>query len=153
MTEREWRLVERTFVRAIQTLIRTHERTGHAPRMIAEEILSDRDLRAQIRKATDDWLNSQGLAEEPERGVCGLSREDERAVMYLLDLLCEHEEAVVMCATLDDVITRDSEKDPRPVMRSRRIFRRAQRIIKQLQAHLNSAVSSQLSATAQGGKP
>lgn len=65
-----------------------------------------------------------------------LSDEDHRALVYLLDRLCEHEESVIECATLDGEITRDDEISARAVMQSRRVWKRANRIMHALEGAL-----------------
>ena len=56
MTNREWRLVERTFIRALQTMARTCERTGRTPQEIADFMIHDRETAAELRARTDMWL-------------------------------------------------------------------------------------------------
>src|SRR5579883_867509 len=54
---------------------------------------------------------------------------DARALYYLLDRLCEHEEATVESCTLDGELLRNDAMSAIEVRRARRVWRRAQRIM------------------------
>jgi len=60
MTNREWRLVERTFIRALQTMARTCERTGRTPQEVADFMIHDRETAMELRARTDLWLAREG---------------------------------------------------------------------------------------------
>lgn len=59
--------------------------------------------------------------------------EDKRALRYLLDRLCEHEESWIDSGTLNGELLRNDAQTAREVLRSRRIWRRAQALMMMLE--------------------
>jgi hypothetical protein len=71
-----------------------------------------------------------------------ITPEDQRALPYLLDRLCEHEESWIESGTtIDGDLPRNDAQTAREVLRSRRIWKRAQKIMRALDeeaAHAHS---------------
>ena len=61
-----------------------------------------------------------------------LNARERRRIVHLLDLLCEHEEAVVESCTLDGQLDRKDADSALIALRSRRIWRSAQDAILKL---------------------
>ena len=63
-----------------------------------------------------------------------MSSSDRRALIHLLDLLCEHEESVIeSCTFCDGELDRRDAASAQAVQRSRRIWKRAQSLIETLE--------------------
>ena len=61
--------------------------------------------------------------------LCLPADDDKRALVYLLDRLCEYEEGIIKSCTLDGLLLRNDALSARAVMQSRRVLRRAQKLM------------------------
>jgi len=62
-----------------------------------------------------------------------LSPGDRRALVYLLDRLCEYEEGIIDAHTVDGELSRSDALSAVAVMQSRRVFTRAQCLMRELE--------------------
>ena len=62
-----------------------------------------------------------------------IASSDRRALVALLDLLCEHEECVIDAHTFEGRLDRGDALSARVVLHSRRVFRRAQSLMRMLE--------------------